>query len=90
MHATTISMYYTDLRDKIIEAAKSDQQYEEIRVKLQQGILHKKLDKYELKEDGILMFRRIVYVPDSPELKNIILKELHNVPYLGTLVIKRH
>jgi hypothetical protein len=83
MHATTISMYQTDLRDRIIEVAKSDQRYEELREKLQQGILQQKLEEYELKEDGILMFRHRVYVPDSPELKNIILKELHNVPYVG-------
>jgi hypothetical protein len=69
MHATTISMYQTYLRDIIIEAAKSDQRYEELREKLQQGILQQKLEEYELKEDGILMFRRRVYVPDSPRVE---------------------
>jgi hypothetical protein len=29
-----------------------------------------------------VLFRHRVYVPNSPELKNIILKELHNVPYV--------
>jgi hypothetical protein len=31
MHATTISMYKSDLKDKILEAAKSDQHYVEIK-----------------------------------------------------------
>jgi len=35
MHATTISMYIYDLKDKILEAAKSDQHYVEINKKLQ-------------------------------------------------------
>jgi hypothetical protein len=32
--ATTISMYQSDLKDKILEAAKSDSQYMEIMTKL--------------------------------------------------------
>ena len=39
MHATTISMYQSDLKHKILEATKSDLQYKELVVKLQQGIL---------------------------------------------------
>ena len=39
MHATTISMYQIDFKEKILEAAKSDQQYMEIKEKFQQGNL---------------------------------------------------
>jgi hypothetical protein len=38
-HAAEISMYQSDLKDKIIEASKSDFQYKELVAKLQQGIL---------------------------------------------------
>jgi hypothetical protein len=38
LHATTISMYQSDLKDIIIEAAKSDLQYKELVAKLQQGV----------------------------------------------------
>jgi hypothetical protein len=34
MHATTISMYKSDLKERIMEAAKSDQLYVETREKL--------------------------------------------------------
>jgi hypothetical protein len=34
MHATTISMYQLDLKDRIIEAAKSDHMYMEVKGKL--------------------------------------------------------
>jgi hypothetical protein len=37
MHATTISMYMSDLKDKILEAANSDQHYLQIKEALQQG-----------------------------------------------------
>jgi hypothetical protein len=51
-------MYNSDFCDRIVEVAKSDQQ---------------KLEGYELKEDGILMYRRKVYVPNDQELKSLIL-----------------
>jgi hypothetical protein len=37
MHATTISMYQTDLKGRIYEVAKVDLQYMELVTKLQQG-----------------------------------------------------
>jgi hypothetical protein len=64
MHATTISMYKSDLKDRILEAAKSDQHYMEQK-KLQQGNFQQKIKDYELREDGILMYRGRVYVPKS-------------------------
>jgi hypothetical protein len=36
-----------------------------------------------MKEDGILMYKGKVYVSNSKEIKNEMLKEMHNVPYAG-------
>jgi hypothetical protein len=38
-----------------------------------------------LEKDGILMYRGIIYVPNSQELKNMILKETNNIPYVMNL-----
>jgi hypothetical protein len=83
LNATAISMYQSDLKDRIIEASKSDLQYKELVAKLQQGILQQKIDEYKLDNDEILMYRGRIYVPNSQELKNLILREMHNVPYAG-------
>jgi hypothetical protein len=48
--------------------------------KLQEGILH---EEYKLDNDEIIMYKDIIYVPNSQELKNMILREMHNVPYVG-------
>jgi hypothetical protein len=85
MHATTISMYQTNLHDRILEVAKSDQHYMDISATLQQGMSQQNLEGYELREDQILMYRRRVYVSNDQELKNIILSEMHKVPYVGHL-----
>jgi hypothetical protein len=41
------------------------------------------LEGYELKEDGILMYRHRVYVSNDQELKSMILSKMHKVPYVG-------
>jgi hypothetical protein len=49
---------------------------------LQQGNLQQKINYYELKEDGILTYRGKMYVPNSGDMKNTVLREMHNVPYI--------
>jgi hypothetical protein len=46
----------------------------EIKTKLQQGILQQKNENFELKEDEILLYIGRIYVPNSQELKNMLLK----------------
>jgi hypothetical protein len=83
MLATTISMYQSDLKDRILEAAKSYQKYVEVKEKIQQGNLPHKIEDYKLENDKILMNWGRIYVSNSQELKILILREMHNVPYVG-------
>jgi hypothetical protein len=45
--------------------------------------LQQKVDDYKLGIDEIIMYRNIIYVPNSQELKILILREIHDVPYVG-------
>jgi hypothetical protein len=83
LHATTISMYQTDIKSRILEAANADLQYMELVAKLQQGEMPQKVEDYKLGVDGTLLYKNRVYVPNVQELKLMILKEMHNVPYVG-------
>ena len=62
------------MKDIILEAAKSDLQYKELVEKLQQDNLQQKIEEYKLDNDEIFMYRGIIYVPNSNELKNMILR----------------
>ena len=42
-----------------------------------------KVEDYKLGNDEILLYMNIIYEPNSHELRNMILKEMHNVPYVG-------
>jgi hypothetical protein len=46
----------------------------EIITKLQQGIFQQKIEDYKLENDEIFMYRGKIYVPNSQELKNLILR----------------
>jgi hypothetical protein len=81
MHATTINMCQSNLKDRIIEAGKLDKKYMEVKEKLQQGNLQQKVENYKLENDEIIMYKGKHYVTNSRELKNMILGEMHNVPY---------
>jgi hypothetical protein len=72
MHATSISMFQTDLCDIILEVSRTNMHYMDISVTLQQGMSQQKVEAYELREDGILMYRHIVYVPNDQEMKKLI------------------
>jgi hypothetical protein len=65
MHATTISMYQSYLKPRIIEASKLYLHYKELVEKLQQGNLQQKIEEYKIDNDEILMFRGRIYVPNS-------------------------
>jgi hypothetical protein len=55
----------------------------ELVTKLKQGKMQQKVEDYKLGNGGILWYKNIVYVPNSPELRSNILKEMHNVLYAG-------
>jgi hypothetical protein len=38
-----------------------------------------------MEEDGILLYRNRLYVPNSQELRKFVLKEMQNIPYVGHL-----
>ena len=61
LHATTISMYQTDIEGKILEAANADLQYMELVTKLQQGKMLQKVEDYKLEADGTLLYKNIIF-----------------------------
>jgi hypothetical protein len=83
LHATTISMYQTEMKDRILEAANANLQYKNLVAKLQQRERPQTQESYTLGTSGLLLYKNRVYVPNDQELKLAILKEMHNVAYDG-------
>jgi hypothetical protein len=85
LHATTISMYQTEMKDRILEATNADLQYKSLVAKLQQRERPQTKESYTLGTDSLLLYKNRVYVPNDRELKLAILKEMHNVTYASHL-----
>jgi hypothetical protein len=43
------------------------------------------MKEHEMKEDRLLMHKNIIYVPSSGELRNMVLKDMYNAPYVGLM-----
>jgi hypothetical protein len=83
LHDTTISMYWTDIKGRILEVTNVDLQYRDLVAKLQQGNMTQKVENYKLEADGILLYKNIIYAPNVQDLKLMIFNEMHNFPYVG-------
>ena len=55
----------------------------ELEAKLQHGKMLHKVENYKLEADGILLYKKRIYVPNVQYLKCMILHEIHNFPYVG-------
>jgi hypothetical protein len=64
LHAIPISMYQTDIKGRILEAANVDLQYRDLVAKLQQGKIPQKVENYKLETNGTLQYKNIIYVPN--------------------------
>jgi hypothetical protein len=56
-HIAAINMYMTNLKDKIVVAENSNQNYLKIKDILHQSNFQQKFNSYELKEDVVLMYK---------------------------------
>jgi hypothetical protein len=82
-HATSISMYRTEIKDRILEASNADLKYRGLVAKLQQHERPKTKESNTLGIYGLLLYKNKVYVPNVQELKLEILKDMHNMTYDG-------
>jgi len=83
MHATTISMHYSDLKNIILDVFVTYQHCLQVKESLQQENVQHKFKGRDIKEDGFIMQQNRIYVPSYGEIRNLVLKEMHNVAYAG-------
>jgi hypothetical protein len=83
IHLATTSTCESDIKKRIRNSLQNDEQFNLIKESLQQEPKGKKYEGYQLTEDGLLMYNNILYIPNSIELKNLIMDEFHRRPYVG-------
>jgi hypothetical protein len=69
-----------DLKHRIKYATKNDETYKNLQEKLQNDSGEEE-SKFICNKDGLVLYKDIIYIPDSADLKKKILVEVHNKPY---------
>jgi hypothetical protein len=67
MHATAISMHQMDLKGIILDVV-TDRHYLKVKEVLHHEYVQQEFKEYKMREDGILMHKNRIYVPDSGEI----------------------
>ena len=79
----SISSYKTYLEDKLEEGIKWDPEYQNLKEKITHNTSENIIKYYSFNEKGLMLFKNRLYVLNIPEVKLLILNEIHKSPYYG-------
>ena len=60
-----------------------DKNYQKLQAKVTENLTESLSTGYSLNEKGLLLYKDILYIPNVPNIKLLILNEIHKTPYLG-------
>ena len=83
MHMAFVSIFQSELRQQTVNHIVGDELYEQVKDKLQQQSLEKMYEGYKSKEDGLITYKNIVYIPNAAGLRRMVMDEIHQAPYSG-------
>lgn len=78
-----ISTYKSDLEDRIKESGLRDENYQYLKNKISENQAGNDETHFRLNENGLLIYKKRLYIPNVPETKLLILNETHKSPYSG-------
>ena len=79
----TVRSYKIELDDKFEDGVKMDKDYQNLREKVTENESEYMKTNFTLNEKGLMLYKNRLYVPNVPEIKLLILNEVHKSPYLG-------
>ena len=81
LYVTTRSNYKTYLEEKIRTTIVFDQNYQKVRERTTENEANNRKKEFSLNQKRLLTYKNKLYVPNSEEIKLIIMDELHKRPY---------
>ena len=76
-------MYEIDLEDKIKNAEIYDKEYQKLKEKTTKNEVKRIKTYYSMNKKELLLHKGRLYIPNSKDIKLIIMDELHKRPYSG-------
>ena len=89
-HELSSLILTVDLKDKILQNLSSDRCYQDVKAILDSGVpLEGRLEGFSLNPEGFLLFKGNCFVPESGNLRELILLEAHKAPYSAHPGVKK-
>ena len=60
-----------------------DENYQKLQAKVTKNLIESLSTRYSLNEIGLLLYKDSLYIPNVPNIKLLILNEIHKTPYSG-------
>ena len=77
------SSYISDFEDRVKSAAENDEKYKEIMQNLLVNPAENEDVRFRISKNGLLICKNRLYIPNSVDLKALILNEVHKKSYSG-------
>ena len=77
VHVVSLSICQSNLRQQIVNHTVGDELYEQVKDKLQQQSIEKRYEGYKLEEDGLLTYKKKIYIPNVADLRRVVMDEIH-------------
>jgi len=83
IYIAAYSSFESDLDDKVRTAAETEEKYKNFTHKTAENTSENEKSEYRLSTNGLLIYKNRLYIPNSEEIKLLILNEMHKKPYSG-------
>ena len=73
--------YEFDLGDQILSTGNFDGEYQRLKYKTVKNEQEKVKTYFSLNQQGLLLYKNRLYIPNIKEIKLTVMDELHKIPY---------
>ena len=80
-----ISSYEYDIGDHILNIGNFDGEYHRLKEKTVKNEQEQVKTNFSLIQQGLLLYKNRLYIPNTREIKLTVMDELHKIPYSGHL-----
>eukprot|EP00253_Pinus_taeda_P010499 PITA_10499 len=83
LYKISISEWKNPFLEKVQEASKQDNEYQQLKLQIQQSVNTANQQEYEVHDAEMIYFKGRLYIPNQDQIKNLIMDEFHISHYAG-------
>jgi len=82
IHLTTRSVWEPDIQQRIKTLLQEDDLFNKVKERMQEEPREKRYEGYQLRVDSLIFYNDRLYMPNSTDLRRLIMDEFHRRPYI--------